>query len=59
MSKNTKIPENWKWVTLDDISKKITDGSHNPPKGVDSGIPMLSAKNSIKGNALKDGIVKI
>lgn len=45
MNKNIKIPNTWKLVTLDDISKKITDGSHNPPKGRDYGVPMLSAKN--------------
>lgn len=38
------LPEGWVEVKLDDISKQITDGSHNPPKGVDVGIPMLSAK---------------
>jgi type I restriction enzyme, S subunit len=47
----TTIPSNWKWVTLDEISKKITDGSHNPPKGIESGIPMLSARN-IQNNSI-------
>lgn len=35
----------WELVTLDDVTKKITDGSHNPPKGIDYGSPMLSARN--------------
>nr|WP_315246686.1 restriction endonuclease subunit S [uncultured Flavobacterium sp.] len=35
----------WVLVTLDDVTKKITDGSHNPPKGIDYGSPMLSARN--------------
>lgn len=39
------IPDTWEWVYLDDVSEKITDGSHNPPKARDSGIPMLSARN--------------
>jgi|GEM_PF-284685 len=39
------IPNTWEWVTLDEISNKITDGSHNPPRGIGEGIPMLSAKN--------------
>jgi type I restriction enzyme, S subunit len=32
-------------VALSDICNKITDGSHNPPKGVDIGLPMLSSRN--------------
>lgn len=27
------IPENWEWVRLSEISTKVTDGDHNPPKG--------------------------
>ena len=27
------IPENWKWVRLQNVCKKIVDGDHNPPKG--------------------------
>lgn len=45
------IPNHWKWVILENISKKITDGSHNPPKGIETGIPMLSAKN-IQNNSI-------
>lgn len=26
------LPENWAWKTLDDISEKITDGTHHSPK---------------------------
>ena len=32
-----KLPEGWLVVKLEDISKQITDGSHNPPKSVDPG----------------------
>nr|WP_246046169.1 restriction endonuclease subunit S [Actinobacillus porcinus] len=39
------IPESWVWVTLDEITSKITDGSHNPPPNNLSGIPILSATN--------------
>lgn len=36
----------WKMVRLGDVCTKITDGSHNPPKGVDtSNYLMLSSKN--------------
>lgn len=32
-------------VKLNNVCDKITDGSHNPPKGVEDGLPMLSSKN--------------
>ncbi|HWD86788.1 MAG TPA: restriction endonuclease subunit S [Mucilaginibacter sp.] len=40
-----QLPAGWIWTTIDAVTKKVTDGSHNPPKKEDSGIPMLSAKN--------------
>ncbi|SIQ42282.1 restriction endonuclease subunit S [Halanaerobium kushneri] len=40
------IPKNWKWEKLGNICFKITDGSHNPPKGISGeGYEMLSATN--------------
>ncbi len=41
------IPDNWKWVRLRDICKKIVDGDHNPPSGVKEKTEylMLSAQN--------------
>lgn len=40
-----KLPDGWKWEPLGDICTKVTDGSHNPPKGVETGFPMLSSRN--------------
>lgn len=45
------MPKEWKMVTLNDICDKVTDGSHNPPKETETGLPMLSAKN------IHDGII--
>lgn len=42
---NWKIPGSWCVANLDTICHRITDGSHNPPAGMPSGLPMLSAKN--------------
>ncbi|MDD0826614.1 restriction endonuclease subunit S [Mannheimia cairinae] len=39
------MPKSWEWVRLDEITSKITDGSHNPPPNNLSGIPILSAAN--------------
>jgi len=41
----TDLPKGWRECSLSEATSKITDGSHNPPKGVDYGIPMLSAKD--------------
>ncbi len=35
----------WRWVKLEDISEKITDGEHIRPNVKDKGIPFLSAKD--------------
>ena len=44
-----EIPESWEWVSLNSISQKITDGSHNPPPNAGFGIQIISAKNIIDG----------
>lgn len=42
-----EIPDNWKWVRLRDVCRKIVDGDHNPPAGINESTEymMLSAKN--------------
>jgi type I restriction enzyme S subunit len=47
-----KIPPQWIQATLNQVCSKITDGSHNPPKGSILGHPMLSAKNIQSGKVL-------
>jgi len=47
------LPEGWRWVKLEEICVKITDGTHGSPKHTSSGIPLLSAKN------IKDGKIEI
>ena len=44
-----EIPGSWEWVSLNSISQKITDGSHNPPPNAGFGIQIISAKNIIDG----------
>jgi type I restriction enzyme, S subunit len=39
------IPNHWKWCKLDDISKNITDGTHQTPHYTKSGRMFLSAQN--------------
>ncbi|EAB9736277.1 restriction endonuclease subunit S [Escherichia coli] len=44
-----ELPEGWEWVRLGCICKKLTDGSHNPPKDAGNGYPMLSSQNILDG----------
>jgi len=37
-----ELPQYWKWIVLDNICSKITDGVHATPKYTSSGIPFLS-----------------
>lgn len=45
MSEVKNIPEGWVETTLEIISNKVTDGSHQSPKSVQDGMPMLSVKD--------------
>lgn len=44
------IPKSWKWVKLNSIVTIITDGDHQPPPQVDTGIPFLVISNMSQGN---------
>jgi type I restriction enzyme S subunit len=43
--KETEMPTLWSRATLDELTFKLVDGSHNPPKKQNTGLPMLSAVN--------------
>ena len=44
------IPESWKWVRLGDVID-VRDGTHDSPKYVKVGIPLVTSKN------LKNGVI--
>lgn len=39
------IPKNWKIVSLEEVTSRITDGSHFSPASVEIGYPMASVKD--------------
>lgn len=43
------IPDSWEWVRLGNITKKITDGTHNPPPNSHIGKQVISAQNIKNG----------
>jgi type I restriction enzyme S subunit len=40
-----ELPKGWVWVTVEQISIKVTDGVHKTPNYVSSGIPFISVNN--------------
>ena len=40
-----ELPKGWVWVTVEQISTKVTDGVHKTPNYVSSGIPFISVNN--------------
>lgn len=40
-----KVPDNWVWTRLKNITDKITDGAHKTPTYTDSGVPFISVKD--------------
>lgn len=42
------IPESWKWVRLSEVID-VRDGTHNTPKYVANGVPLVTSKNLIDG----------
>lgn len=42
---NIEIPDNWRWVNLEQITQLITCGHASTPNYVEKGYPFLSAKN--------------
>ena len=45
----------WEETKLSEITVKITDGDHNPPKRVTTGIPYLTARNIKHSNIVLTG----
>ena len=39
------LPSSWVKAPLSELCARVSDGSHNPPKARESGLPMLSARN--------------
>lgn len=55
MTELGEIPEEWEVKKLNEVTKLIKDGTHNPPPRTENGIPLLSAEN-IFNNRVKFGL---
>lgn len=50
-----QLPEGWTWASVQQLATLVTDGDHNPPKRVASGIPHLTAKNILNSHISLQG----
>ena len=44
-----EIPEEWDSMSLEDYCAQVTDGTHDTPKRVEHGVPLLTSKNLRNG----------
>lgn len=44
-----EIPESWKWVHFSEVID-VRDGTHDTPKYVTTGVPLVTSKNLVDGN---------
>ncbi len=42
------IPDNWKWIHINEVID-VRDGTHDTPKYVSNGIPLVTSKNLVDG----------
>ena len=47
--KEFSIPQNWSLVSLEEVTSKITDGTHESPSKKDEGYPLITAKHVTGG----------
>lgn len=43
------LPENWVWLEAHKVCQSVRDGTHDTPKYVDNGIPLVTSKNLKEG----------
>ena len=51
-----EIPESWTWARLNQISKSVSDGDHQPPPQVKDGVPFVVISNVSGGTINLDGV---
>ena len=49
------LPQGWEWVRLNDVLD-VRDGTHDTPKYVDSGYPLITSKNIYTGRLSFDDV---
>lgn len=47
-----EIPNSWKWVSVDSLSRLVVDGVHKTPNYQEAGIPFITVKNLTAGKGI-------
>jgi len=50
-----QLPDGWEWARLDQISNRVTDGTHQPPQFEPSGIPFVFVQHIVGGKLTFEG----
>jgi len=50
-----ELPDGWEWASLLECSKRITDGTHQPPKFTEDGIPFVFVQHIVNGEISFEG----
>lgn len=45
-----ELPEGWCWASLSQCSRRITDGTHQPPQFIETGVPFIFVAHIVKGS---------
>ena len=49
VQRDDKLPEGWKWMSAIDVCSSVRDGTHDTPKYIDHGYPLVTSKNLKEG----------
>jgi len=44
-----RLPSGWAWARLDEVARRITDGTHQPPPFTAAGVPFVFVRNIVSG----------
>lgn len=47
--KTHELPSDWGWASAEAICSSVRDGTHDTPKYVEKGIPLITSKNLVEG----------
>lgn len=50
-----KLPDSWEWVRFQDVLD-VRDGTHDTPKYIKQGVPLVTSKNLTNGNISLDNV---
>ncbi len=53
---NWKVPSSWVWAKSLDVCESVRDGTHDTPRYINDGVPLVTSKNLINGRICFENI---